>query len=119
MKRIIILVGLLLAMAHTTFAERHRVFTEFHIKSHPEENMEVNRSAMRLPIEVIYDSDTHKIEITGDESMLAEVFLYNSNGTLDNYSSSLNTEITVLTPGTYIIQIQGEGWYTEGKIEVY
>ena len=77
-----------------------------------------NRAPMRLPIEVVYDSDTHKIEVIGDESMEAEVFLYNANGSLENYSSLLNTEFTVLTPGIYIIQIEGEGWYAEGEIEI-
>ena len=73
---------------------------------------------MRLPIEVVYDSDTHKIEVIGDESMDAEVFLYDANGSLENYSSLLNTEFTVLTPGIYNIQIQGDGWYAEGEIEI-
>ena len=35
-----------------------------------------------------------------------------------NYSSSLNAVFTVLTSGTYIIEIQGDGWYAEGEIEV-
>lgn len=73
---------------------------------------------MRLPIEVVYDSDTHKIEVIGGESMDAEVFLYNSNGVLENSSSSLNSEFTVLAPGTYIIRIQADAWYAEGEIEV-
>jgi c-di-AMP phosphodiesterase-like protein len=118
MKKVIVLAGLLLAIAHAAFAEQRGVFMEFHRKINPENSRDVNRALMRLPIEVVYDSDTHKIEINGDESMEAEVFLYNANGTLENYSSSLNTDFTVLTPGTYIIQIQGNGWYAEGKIGV-
>ena len=118
MKKLIILAALLLGMAHTAFATQWGVCMEFHRKSNPEKNMSVNRAPMRLPINVVYDSDTHKIEVTGDESMDAEVFLYNANGDLENYSSSLNTEFTVLTPGIYIIQIQGDGWYAEGEIEV-
>lgn len=118
MKKAIILAGLLLAMVHTTFAEQRDVFIQFHRKSNPSTNTSVNRAPTRLPIEVVYDSDTHKIEVTGDESMDAEVFLYNANGDLENYSSSLNSEFTVLTPGIYIIQIQGDGWYAEGEIEV-
>ena len=50
--------------------------------------------------------------------MDAEVFLYNSNGALANSSSSLNSEFTVLAPGTYIIRIQTDAWYAEGEIEV-
>lgn len=118
MKKVIILAGLLLVMAHTVFAEQHGVFMEFHRKSNPEKNSGVNRSLMRLPIEVVYDSDTHIIKVTGNESLEAEVFLYNANGTLENYSSTVNTDFTVLTPGTYIIQVQGDGWYAEGEIEI-
>lgn len=118
MKKLIIMAVLLLGMAHTAFAEKRGVLMEIHYRSVPGKNMSVNRAPMRLPIEVVYDSDTHKIEVIGDESMEAEVFLYDANESLKNYSSSLNTEFTVLTPGIYIIQIQGDGWYAEGEIEV-
>ena len=118
MKNVIILAGLLFLMSNTAFAEQCGVLMDFHSKSIPEKNMEVNRSPMRLPIEVTYDSDTHKIEVIGSESIDAEVYLYDVNGTLENYSSILNTDFTVLTSGSYIIQIQGDGWYAEGKIEV-
>lgn len=59
MKKVIILAGLLLAMAHVAFAEQRGVFMEFHRKSNPEKNMEVNRAPMHLPIKVVYDSDAH------------------------------------------------------------
>ena len=114
----IFIAGLLLSMALTAFAEQQGVFMQFHRKINPENSRDVNRAPMRLPIEVVYDSDTHKIEVTGGESMDAEVFLYNSNGALENSSSSLNSEFTVLAPGTYIIRIQTDAWYAEGEIEV-
>jgi len=56
MKKAIILVGLLLAMAHTAFAEQRGVFMEFHRTINPEHTRDVNRAPMRLPIEVVYDS---------------------------------------------------------------
>lgn len=118
MKKLITLVALLLAMVHTAFAEQHGVFMEFHRKSNPEKNTEVNRSSMHLLIEVIYDSDTHKIKVTGNVTIEVEVYLYKANGTIEDYSPTLNTDFIVLNPGTYIIQIQGDGWYAEGKIEV-
>ena len=107
-----------MTMTHTVFAEQCGVLMEFHRKINPEKNMEVNRSSMFPPIEVVYDSDTHKINIIGDVSIEAEVFLYNADGTLENYSTILNTDFTILSSGTYIIQIQGDDWYAEGKIEV-
>ena len=80
MKKVIILVVLLLTtMAHTAFAEQRGVFMEFHRKINPGKNMQVNRAPMRMPIEVVYDSDTHNIKVTGDTGIEAEVFLYDTS----------------------------------------
>lgn len=109
---------LLLCMVHIAFAEQHGVYLEFHRKSMPEKNMEVNRAPMRLPIEVIYDSDTCQIEVVGTESLEAEVFLYRANGILEGYSSTLNCEFPVSDPDSYNLKIQGDGWFAEGEIQV-
>ena len=119
MKKAIVLVVLLLTtMAHTAFAEQRGVFMEFHRKINPGKNMQVNRAPMRMPIEVVYDSDTHNIKVIGDKGIEAEVFLYNANGTLESHSSNLNAEFSVLESDTYTILIQGEEWYAEGEIEM-
>lgn len=119
MKKVIILVVLLLTtMAHTAFAEQRGVFMEFHRKINPGKNMQVNRAPMRMPIEVVYDSDTHNVKVTGDKGIEAEVFLYDANGTLESHSSTLNVEFSVWESDTYTILIQGEGWYAEGEIEM-
>ena len=117
-RTIIILVGLLLTIVPTAFAEQRGVFMDFHRKINPGKNMQVNRAPMRLPIEVVYDSDTHNIKVTGEKGIEAEVFLYNVNGTLESHSSTLNAEFSVLESDTYTILIQGEGWYAEGEIEM-
>lgn len=118
MKKTIILLGLLLVMAYTAFAEQRGIFMDLHGKINPEKNMEVNRKPMEMPIKVVYDSDMHKIEIIGNESLEAEVFLYNINGTLESYSPILNTDFTILSSGTHIIRIQGDEWYAEGEVNV-
>ncbi len=117
MKKAIIL-ALLLTLTHTTFAEQQGVFLRFYRKNKAENTRDVNRSRMLLPIEVVYDSDTHKISVIGNDTMEAEVFLYSADGALENYSSTLNTDFTVLAPGTYTILIQGDGWNAEGEVEV-
>lgn len=117
-KKVIILVSLLLAVSQMAFAGHRDIFLQFHRKNISGKNTAVNRAPMRLPIEVVYDSDTHEIEVTEDEAIEADVFLYNANGTLEGYSSTLNTDFYVFTSGTYTIQIQGDGWYAEGEIEV-
>ena len=118
MKKMIILVGLLLLTIQSLLAEQRGVFMEFHRKINPEHTRDVNRAPMRLPIEVVYDIETHKIQIAGDESIEAEVFLYDANGTLEEYSPTLNTEFNILVSGNYIINIIGEEWYAEGKIDI-
>ena len=89
MKKTIILLGLLLAMAYTASAEQRGIFMDFHGKINPEinpeKNMEVNRTPMKLPIKVVYDSDLHKIEVIGNQSLEAEVFLYNINGFIRHF----------------------------------
>lgn len=105
-------------MSHTAFAEERDIFLDFHQKNNPEKNLEVNRAPMRLPIEVVYYSDTNIIVVMGDESLDAEVFLINTNNNIEDYSSSLNTTFLVSISGNYIIKIQGNEWYAEGEIEI-
>ena len=62
-----------MGMAHTAFAEQRGVLMEIHYRSVPGKNMSVNRAPMRLPIEVVYDSDTHKIEVTGNKSGSSDI----------------------------------------------
>ncbi|MDE6754069.1 MAG: hypothetical protein K2J82_05575 [Muribaculaceae bacterium] len=119
MKKLIFLMWLLLCVTNTTYAEQQGVFMEFHRKSMPEKNTQVNRAPMRIPMEVIYDSESRKIEVVGTESIEVEVFLFRANGMLEGYSLTLNCEFSVSTPDSYILQIQGDGWYAEGEIRVY
>lgn len=105
-------------MSYTAFAEQRGIFMNLHGDINPKKDTEVNRTPMKQPIMVIYDSDVHKIEVIGIGSLEAEVFLYNIDGTLESYSPILNTDFTVLASGTYIIRIQGDEWYAEGEVNV-
>lgn len=120
MKKGIIIAGLLLAMANTAFAEQWGVFMEFHRKSNPEKNMSVNRAPMRLPIEVVYDSDTHKIKVSGDNKMEVQLFLCDENGNTLDYSQCVNSVLNI--PNSYsgliTLRIESEGWIAIGNINV-
>ena len=118
MKKFIIVVGLLFTMPHTAVADQQDIPLEYNQKSNPNKNGTVNRAPMHLPIDVFYDSDTHTIIVIGSDSLNAEVYVHDSTGTRVFHSASLNTNYTFSTPGTYTIQIQGDGWYAEGEIEV-
>lgn len=120
MKKLIIMAGLLLVMAHAAFAEQWGVFMEIHKKSIPEKNMSVNRSPMRLPIEVVYDSDTHKIKVSGDNKMEVQLFLCDENGNTLDYSQCVNSVLNI--PNSYsgliTLRIESEGWIAIGNINV-
>lgn len=120
MKKVIILVGLLLAMAHTAFAEQRGVLMEIHHRSIPEKNMSVNRAPMRLPIEVVYDSDMHQIEVIGDEEMEGQIFLCDKNGNALDYSPCINAVLNIPYnySGLIVLRIESEEWIATGKIIV-
>ncbi len=117
MKKFIIFAIMFMALSHYSFAEQRDVFLEFHKKNNSGNNG-INRAPIRLPIQVSYDSDTNVVEVSGNETLEGEVFLYTINGTLDAYSSTLNTTFSIQNPNTYVIIIQGNGWYAEGEIDV-
>lgn len=117
MKKVIIFTALLLGIVLTINAEPRGVFMDVHRKSIPQKNSGVHRSPMHLSFEVFYDTETHIVEVYGDEAMDAEVFIYNASGDIVNYSSSLNTELTIPASGIYTLQIESEGWYAVGVIE--
>ena len=100
------------------YAENESVVIDIYQTGHGDKSTSVRRSPMRIPIDVYYDEDIHRIAVIGDESIDAEVYLLDAEGIIVFHSASLNTNYTFSTPGTYTIQIQGDGWYAEGEIEV-
>ena len=120
MKKLIILAVLLLGMVHTAFAEQRGVLIEIHYRSVNGKNMSVNRAPMRLPIEVVYDSDTHKIKVSGDNKMEVQLFLCDENGNTLDYSQCVNSVLNI--PNSYsgliTLRIESEGWIAIGNINV-
>ncbi len=114
MKKLIFLMCLALAMTVTMSAERQDVSMKHQRKSTPDKNTGVDRAPMHLPIDVVFDTDTQTLEVTGDESMDAEVYIYNSDGALEDYSSTINANFVITIPGDHLIHIEGEGWYSDG-----
>lgn len=78
----------------------------------------VNRAPERISLDVVYDTDTQYVTVNGDEGIEVEVFLYNSLGEVEDYSSSLNTTLSVSSPGIHQIHIEGEDWVANGIIEI-
>lgn len=116
MKKLFVIIAMIFATTLTSFADDERVFISINKNEKQSDNPKWERAPMRIPVEVYYNSDLNTITIIGDESVTAEVFLYNASGILENYSSSLNTVFTLASSGEYTILIQGEGWYGTATI---
>ena len=114
MKKIALLMGLALALASTMSAERQDVEMQYKRTNSPDKNTGRDRAPMHLPIDVVFDTDTQTLEVTGDESMDAEVYIYNSDGALEDYSSTINANFVITIPGDHLIHIEGDGWYSDG-----
>ena len=76
------------------------------------------RSSANQRVDSTNSYKTRIVKVIGYDSLNAEVFLYDSDGSVEGHSSTLNTEIPVMSSGSHTIQIQGDGWYAEGEIDV-
>lgn len=120
MKQLLSLILVIIAIAFPSVAQTPKrnspepVKLEYNRKDNSEKAL---RAPMRINIEVFYDTEMHIVEVYGDEAMDAEVFIYNASGDIVNYTSSLNTELTIPASGIYTIQIESEGWYAVGVID--
>lgn len=117
MKRIILLIASYIAIVHSIVAERTTGATNLHKQSTTNENTEVNRSYQWLQINVTYDSDEQTIEISAEESVVGEIYLYDENEAIVDYATTINGAIlSIPTPSIYTIVIQNENWYATGII---
>ena len=67
-----------------------------------------------------YDEELRLIEIFSDKDMNVQIYLYDENGNIINYSPSINTilEVSDNHSGLLSIRIEGEDWIATGKIAV-
>lgn len=117
MKKLIALIGILMSMYPSIYAEEHGVFMEINMRN-MDSYTKVNRAPKRISLDVVYDTETKTVTVTGDESISAEVFIYNASGEVENHSSSLNTTLSVSSLGNNRIRIEGEDWIANGVIEI-
>lgn len=114
MKKLILLCMFLFSFSISTFADNEEIIITNHNKRNPSKE---ERAPMRIPLHVVYDTDTHIMEVTAPETIAAEVFVYNAAGTIVSYSPVLNSTLNIPDdPGTYTILIQSDSWYADGEI---
>lgn len=117
MKKLLVLIGIFMSMYPLISAEEHGVFMEINMRNR-DSYTKVNRAPKRISLDVVYDTDTKCVTVNGDEGMAVEVFLYNSLGEVEDHSSSLNTTLSVSSPGSHRLHIEGEDWVANGIIEI-
>lgn len=120
MKKYLLLFGVIISFAIQAYPSQTDVYMTIFIKGHVEKNTAVHRSPMLLPVNVFYDSDAHQIEVTGDDEVVAQIFLCDENGNVLDYSPSINAVLQIPSnySGVIIIRIENEDWSATGEIAV-
>lgn len=118
MKKLFLIITTVFATAISSFAKDEKIPVVINKDEQTSSKNTWDRAPMRIFVEVYYDSDAGILEVVGDETIEAEVFLYNASGVMENYSSSLNAIFPIYSSGEYTILIQGDGWYGEGLLTI-
>lgn len=116
MKKLIVLIGILVSMYLQVSAEEHGVFMEINMRNR-DSYTKVNRAPKYISLDVVYDTETKTVTITGNDTNEVEVVLYNSLGEVEDSSSSLNSRLMITTSGSHRILIESEDWIAEGFFE--
>lgn len=80
-------------------------------------NLRGQRAPMKLPIEVIFDTDLRIVNVTCLSDLEGEIFIYNDTNGLVDYSPCLNAILTLSNSHYHTILIEGDGWSATGVIE--
>lgn len=117
MKKLLLLLGLIVVFAIQSFASEKEVFLSLKTTSKSQTNIPVHRSPIRFPqINVIFNPDENIIVIESSESIDVDVFLYDADGNVVDYSNTLNTTFQLLSNGEYTLYIEADSWYAIGYI---
>ncbi len=115
MKKIIFLFSLLISF-YTGATERTKNHVPLHKSGTTDIDMERERTPIKVPIEVLYDSETNVIEIWCDnDNIQAEVYIYNNHGSLEFHSFYMNIVIPLISYGDHYIVLRGDGWEATGS----
>ena len=68
MKKLILLCMFLLSFSISAFADKEEVAITKHEKK-PDNTVKRERAPMRIPLRVVYDTDTHIMEVPGSSGM--------------------------------------------------
>lgn len=66
-------------------------------------------------LDAFYDTDTHTLEISCDEPLEGEVYLYDIKGNIEDYSPELKACFNISQTGYHMLVIDTEDWIAEGS----
>lgn len=120
MKKYLLLIGVIFSVCIQALASKSAIYLDFYKSGHADKSTTIRRSPMNLPIDVFYDNETHQIEVSGNEEVMAQIFLCDENGNVLDYSLNINAVLDVpcYYSGIIIIRIESENWIATGKITV-
>lgn len=120
MKKYLLLIGVVFSVCIQSFAAKSAIYMDFYKSGHADKSTTVRRSPMNLPIDVFYDNETHQIEVSGNEEMVAQIFLCDENGNVLDYSPDINAVLNVPCNynGLIVIRIESVDWIATGKMAV-
>lgn len=81
-------------------------------------NLGGNKSPMRLPVDLFYDSDTRVLSVETDGSLEGAVYVFDWSGNLADSSDSLNCSFILGGKGVYIVRLTGAHWTGSATIAV-
>lgn len=121
MRKIVLLIGVIISVVCQMNVMAKTVSITVHRKGNVDRSTTVCRSPIKLPIDVVYDNDARQITVSGDEEMVAQVYLCDLSGNTLDYSSCLNTvfDVPEARTGSLIIRIESEDWIAEGEVPLH
>lgn len=118
MRKLILLLGMLLTLiSFMSNAAQENAYLKYYKGTHSK-NTTVLRSPQQPSIDVIYDNEARQILVSGEDDIEAQVFLCDTDGTLLDYSTTINAKFDVPEKWTnmLIIRIEAEDWIAIGEV---
>lgn len=110
MKRLITLLATAFLFVSFTFAGSTSIPLDYHRRTTTSGGPVIDRAPETPPVEVTIDSANLTITVSGDPDVHAEVFLFNSQQVVIDYSPEVNVCFQVDSQAEYILKIDSEYW---------
>lgn len=123
MKQTIVFFILLLISSVSLMADDEKVPIKYSRKNMGGENVgtgSVERTPMKLPIEILYNTDSHSLTMIWGIETMCKVEVYDSDGTICLSLSAMQPTIDCsgYPAGIYTLLLEGDSWTGTGEFEI-